>query len=145
VAEPKPAFWDTSALIPLCVQQKGSKTVEQLSAVYSIVAWWATPVEMRSALARLLRMGLLSPADHRQARERADVLRRTWREIQPQEAVRNLAASLVDQHPLRAADALQLASALIWSRQRPRASAFLAGDKQLLAAAESLGFQTIEI
>src|SRR5438309_1975037 len=145
MAELEPAFWDTSALVPLCVQQKGSSIVEQLAVAYSIVAWWAAPVEMRSAVTRLLRLGFLSPAEYQQAQARAELLRQSWREIQPQNSVRNLAGSLLNQFPLRAADALQLAAALTWSRQQPQRFAFLSGDKQLLTAAEILGFRTVEV
>ncbi len=142
---PEPAFWDTSALVLLCAQQKGSGTAERLSARHSIVVWWAAPVEIRSAIARLVRMGLLPPAENRQARERADGLRESWREIEPHEEVRRVAESLLDRFALRAADSLQLAAALNWCRQRPRHHGFISGDKQLLAAAGVLGFQAIEV
>jgi predicted nucleic acid-binding protein len=107
VAELEPAFGDTSALVSLCIQQKGSNAVEQLSNEYSIIAWWAAPVEIRSAFARLLRMGLLSPVEYQQAQKQVEVLRQSWREIQPHDSVRSLAGSLLHQFPLRAADALQ--------------------------------------
>ena len=145
MAELDPAFWDTSALVPLCVQQKGSSVVGQLATVHSIVAWWATPLEIQSALARLLRMELLTAVEYRQAQERAEILRRSWREIQPHNLLRILAASLLDQFPLRAADALQLASALTWSRHQPQKYTFLSGDKQLLTAARFIGFRAQEV
>jgi predicted nucleic acid-binding protein len=58
-----PAFWDTSALVPLCVQQQPSAAVRQMLQRYQIAVWWATPVEMRSAFERLLRMGQLTGAN----------------------------------------------------------------------------------
>ncbi len=75
-----PAFWDTSALVPLCVQQKPSPAVRRLLRKYQIVAWWATSVEMRSAFERLLRMGELTAPEHAAAGLRLDRLRRGWRE-----------------------------------------------------------------
>ncbi len=56
----KPAFWDSSALVPICLRQKSSAHARQLSEEYDVVAWWATPVEARSAFARELRAGNLS-------------------------------------------------------------------------------------
>ncbi len=63
-----PAFWDTSALVPLCVQQQPSPAVRQLLEQHEIAVWWATPVEMRSAFERLLRMSQLSGPGTRRSR-----------------------------------------------------------------------------
>jgi hypothetical protein len=59
-----PAFWDTSALVPLCVQQHPSSAVRELLGQHEITVWWATSVEMRSAFERLLRMGQLTQSEH---------------------------------------------------------------------------------
>lgn len=104
-----------------------------------MAVWWATGVEMQSAFARLLRMGLLTPIEHMEARRRVEALRKSWREIQPLEQLRYLAESLIDRFPLRAAEALQLSAALTWSRNTPRNRVFLSGDKQLVHAARLLG------
>jgi len=61
------AFWDSSALIPICVAKQVSATIESLDQRYEIVVWWGTPVEMRGAIARLLKVGALSPREHLQA------------------------------------------------------------------------------
>ena len=140
-----PAFWETSAIVPICIKQKGTGTAHQLLAAHPMVVWWATTVEMRSALARVARMGLLTAAEHMEARQRTEDLRKSWREIQPGEPLRNVAESLLDRFPLRAADALQLAAALTWCRNVPRERRFLSGDKQLLEAARSLRFEAVEV
>jgi hypothetical protein len=46
---------------------------------------------------------------------------------------------------LRAADALQLAAALIWCNHYPRGRTFISGDERLLEAAEREGFDVIKI
>ena len=71
-------------------------------------------------------------------------LQLSWREMQPNEEVRAKAESLLDRFPLKAADALQLAAALAWCRERPAKRTFISGDKQLLDAAQQLGFDAIE-
>ncbi len=58
-----PAFWDTSALVPLCVRQSVTPGAIALYRVHDAVVWWATPVEIASALARLVRMKQLDPSD----------------------------------------------------------------------------------
>ena len=50
------AFWDASALVPLCVGQTTTPRAIALYKSYEAVIWWATPVEIASALARLMRM-----------------------------------------------------------------------------------------
>jgi predicted nucleic acid-binding protein len=138
------AFWDSSSLVPLCVQQQASAAVRQLISRYQMVVWWSTAVEMRSAFARLLRMGQLTPAEHAVARECLDQMRHAWRELQPSEPLREQAESLLDRFPLKAADALQLAAALAWCLGRPNQRVFISGDGQLLEAARQLGFHAVE-
>ncbi len=138
-----PAFWDTSALVPLCVQQQPSPAMQKLLEQHEIAVWWATPVEMRSAFERLLRMGQLTIPDHVAAVARLEKLRRGWRELQPTESLRAEAEVFLSRYPLKAADALQLAAAWIWSSGNAQNYVFISGDAQLLEAARQLGFQTV--
>lgn len=136
-----PAFWDTSALVPLCVQQQPTSAVRKLLDRHAIAVWWATPVEMRSAFERLLRMGHLTTPQHAVAGARLEKLRRGWRELQPTEALRVQAESFLMSYSLRAADALQLAAAWTWCSGHPQDFVFISGDAQLLEAAQQAGFQ----
>jgi uncharacterized protein len=139
------AFWDTSALVPLCIQQQSSSLAGRLTSQYDIAVWWGTGVEARSALARDLRNGTISLAEHRRAILRLGKMRQDWREIAPDEDLRSFAEDLPDRFPLRAADALQLAAAYMWTLQNPRGRPFISGDRRLLDAAEQLGFRTIAV
>src|ERR1700733_1230569 len=102
------AFWDTSALVPLCVRQGSTPRAIALYKSYEAVVWWATPVEIASSLARLARMKELNPSEWAKARKLAAELAASWFVIQPSDALRARATSLVDLYHLRAADALQL-------------------------------------
>jgi predicted nucleic acid-binding protein len=139
------AFWDTSALVPLCVQQGPSPSVQQMLGQHDIAVWWATPVEMRSAFERLLRMGQLTAAEHAAAGARLERLRRAWRELQPSEVLRAQAEAFLRSYPLRAADALQLAAAWTWCSGIPQDYVFISGDYQLLEAARQAGFQIVNV
>jgi len=139
----EPAFWDASALVPLCVQQQPSPMSDLLSKKYEMVVWWAVPVEIRGAFARLVRMGQLSSKGNVQAQVVLAELRSKWREVSPDPAVRDQAERLVDRFPLKAADALQLAAALAWRSGRSRACTFISGDAQLLNAASQLGLNAL--
>jgi predicted nucleic acid-binding protein len=138
------AFWDSSSLIPLCVKQRTTPIAQALSTQYMIAAWWSTPVEMRSAFARLHRMGQLTLSEHVQAQILLDKMRSDWLEVHPTEPLREQAERLVERFPLKAADAQQLAATLAWCVGRPKGRAFISGDSQLLDAARQLGFQVIE-
>ena len=85
-----------------------------------MVVWWGRTVEARSAFARLVREDALTQAERDAAIARLDQLHRSWIEIVPSERLRSLAEGLPDQYGVRSADAIQLAAALIWCRERPR-------------------------
>ncbi len=62
-----PTFWDASALVPLCVRQGTTPRAIALYKIYNAVVWWATPVEIASALARLMRMKQFDSRDSAKA------------------------------------------------------------------------------
>ncbi len=133
-------FWDASALVPLCLAQP--RTAESRAALKDdadMVVWWGTVVECASAIARLHRDGILTTREERAARATLEALRQSWHEIQPGESVREQALRLLRLHPLRAADALQLAAALEWSGT-PAVGMFLCYDERLNTAAWREGF-----
>jgi hypothetical protein len=52
------------------------------------------------------------------------------------------AVSILDRHPLRAADAIQLATAMVARRVLPALTTFLSFDRRLAEAAAAEGFAT---
>jgi predicted nucleic acid-binding protein len=139
-----PAFWDSSSIVPLCVRQKATPISQALGQKHRMVVAWFAPVEVRGGLARLLRKRDITPNQQVQALVLLNIYRGDWREIPPNTAVREKAEDFVDRFPLRAADALQLASAWTWCLGHPRGRPFISGDRQLLDAARQLGFNVIE-
>jgi len=109
-------FWDTSGLVPLLLEQAATPRVRDLfEADPEVVAWWGTPVEIVSAAARLRRDGVLTVANEDRVLELMRALQNGWIEVAPSEEVRQQAQRLLRVHPLRAADAFQLAAALVWA------------------------------
>jgi predicted nucleic acid-binding protein len=140
------AFWDTSAIVPLCCFQNSSSKARQLARTYGRqIVWWATPIEAVSALQRLVREGHISPRDSAQSYARLLYLRNHWNEIQPTDQVRAKAEQLLRMHKLRAADALQLSAALVWCNNHPRQHTFIAADDALLNAAQIEGFAALSL
>jgi predicted nucleic acid-binding protein len=135
-----PAFWDASALVSLCVRQGMTPRAIALYKNYDAVVWWATPVEIASALARLMRMKQLDSTDWAKASKLTKSLADSWSVIQPSDALRATSIQLVDRYDLRAADSLQLAAALEWCEYAPHGRVFLTADQKLRDAALLSGF-----
>lgn len=137
-------FWDASGIIPLCIEEPMSNAVRELARQDSALAvWWATPVECWSAFARLRRDGLLTESEEDLTRQLVNKLGHAWLEILPGNEVRNTAGRLLMIHPLRAADAMQLAAALIWCDKTPKGHEFVCLDLRLREAARREGFQVL--
>jgi predicted nucleic acid-binding protein len=139
------AFWDSSALVPLCLQESTSRQVRSHLRKFAPVVWWASAVEVHSAVARLHRSGAVNDMEKQGAVSRLALLRRGWREILPDDALRELASRLLDVYALRASDSLQLAAALTWCQQRPAQRRFISADQRLCDAAEVAGFVVIAL
>jgi uncharacterized protein len=136
-------FWDTSALVPLLLDQPATKrALELLEDDPEIVAWWGSPVECASAAARLRREDRLSLDDEERVLALLEHLAETWYEILPSADLRAGAARLLRLHSLRAADALQLSAARTWagSAKRPELVTF---DERLSKAARIEGFRVL--
>lgn len=66
-------------------------------------------------------------------------------EIAPEEQIRTSACSLLEKHSLTAADAIQLAAALVWYSGAPHGRVFICADRRLGAAAREEGFAVTEL
>ncbi|MBI4473797.1 MAG: type II toxin-antitoxin system VapC family toxin [Acidobacteria bacterium] len=140
------AYWDTSAIVPLCCFEPQTAEAAKAARVYSKqVTWWTTPVEVVSSFNRLRREENLAEQGKRQALTRLGYLRDRWTEVQPTLEVRQTAERLLNVHKLRAADALQLSAALVWCGHRPRDRYFIGSDGDLANAAEMEGFTVIRV
>jgi uncharacterized protein len=139
------AYWDSSALVPLCVHESTSRQAHSQLRKFLPVVWWGSLVEVHSAIARLHRLGQMSDEERQRALSRLDLLNRGWREILPGDHVREIAVRLLDAHELRSPDSLQLAAALTWCQQRPTRRDFVCGDHRLSKAAAAVGFAVREL
>jgi uncharacterized protein len=133
-------FWDSSAIVPLLVAESTTDTMmEVLATDRHMHVWWATEVECASTLVRLEREGVNS-ALVETALARLNGLREDWNEIAAVSAVRAAARRLLRLHPLRAADALQLAAAFVLADGDPSSVTFISLDDRLRRAARLEGF-----
>jgi len=134
-------FWDASAIVPLLMAEATTKGVQAIAEQDStMLVWSATEVECASAIARLERDGALDDVAGAEAFDRLRHLASGWHEVEPSDAVREAAVRFLRVHPLRAADALQLAAAFVAAERRPSSIEVVTLDDRLAAAARKEGF-----
>ncbi len=137
-------FWDTSALIPLFVAERQSRQVDRwLREDPDVVVWMLSRVELFSALARRRRAEPRASRRLLAAREEVLAAYHRWSEVTAVELVRRHAERVVETHPLRAADALQIGAALIAAEDDPSSLEFLTLDGWLAEAAAREGFRVL--
>ena len=139
-------FWDSSALVPLLVAQARSEGMRDLFKRDAwITVWWAAVVECTSAVTRLEREGKLTEHETEETLARLEQLARAWSEVLPSPIVRQTARRLLRTHPLRAADALQLAAALALTEPHAPKPEFVCLDDRLATAARKEGFPVLGV
>lgn len=137
-------YWDASGIVALLVEDAFTNAMIALLREDSdMIAWWGTPVECVSALARQQREGSLGQEALVEAVARLRQLQEAWHEVEPTEMVRETAERLLRVHPLRAADSLQLAAAVTASDHRPSQLPFVCNDGRLTEAAQREGFTVV--
>jgi predicted nucleic acid-binding protein len=138
-------FWDASAIIPLLIDEPmRAPSLKILADDPEILAWWGTTVEIASALARREREKLRTAEEVEAALATVHQLADSWHEIVPSTSVRRAAERLLRTHPLRAADSLQLAAALVAADHDPTTLEVVCLDARLATAARREGFRVID-
>ena len=137
-------FWDSSAIVPLLVDEASSAWARSLlDSDDGVVASWAARIECVSAIARRERDDELAPGDVSVAMRELDAMASAWTEVAPSDTVRAQARRLLRVHPLRAGDALQLAAALIAAEGHPPTLPLVSLDERLAIAAEREGLPVV--
>ena len=140
-------YLDTSALLKLYIEEEGTARVialtEEVGGV-QVVILDVTLLESRSAIRRREREGDISGADADRILKQIEGDASSSFLLQPStSAVMEEAARLIDRHPLRAYDALQLAGCLVASHGVPESLTFVCADARLCEAANLEGLTTL--
>ncbi len=140
-------YLDTSALIKLYVEEEGTERVVAITHDFDgvqIIILDVTPLEARSAVRRRQREGDISGADADRILDRIEDDTSSSFLVQPStSAVIEGAARLIDRHPLRAYDALQLAGCLVIRDIVPGPLTFVCADVRFCEAAELEGLTVL--
>jgi uncharacterized protein len=139
-------FWDASAIAPLLVAEESTRRLQALAAKdAAMLVWWGSAIECISALARLERNSALNARAMTLALQRLGQLTAGWHEVDPSDEIRETAARFLRVHPLRAADALQLAAAFAAAERRPASLEIVTLDDRLANAARKEGFAVLDL
>jgi uncharacterized protein len=137
-------FWDSSAVVPLLLDEPSSDTVRSLLREdAAMVAWRLAGTEVVSALWRRRRADELDEAARRFAEQGLALLESRWTSVEDAAYVDRRARRLLAAHPLRAADALQLAAALVACDERSDVLPFVTLDDRLAEAGRREGFVVV--
>ena len=131
-------FWDTSALLPLFINEARTDTVRQtLFDDPDVMIWAPTQVELASAI---WRRKLEPGANRPELAAKAMTAAANWLNVDALLPVIQHALNACEHHRLRSADALQLAAALVACDGEPALLPFVTLDRDLASAARAEGF-----
>lgn len=137
-------YWDSSALVPLHVQQPHSRAVRDLFLGDSdVMTWVLSDLEIRSALCRLSWDGAMSTEQMADAISRFDAMWKTVSVVAMVEPAKTRAKRVLLAHPLRATGAMQLGAALTAAYDEPANLEFVTLDERLREAARREGFAVV--
>jgi predicted nucleic acid-binding protein len=137
------ASLDTSALVPLLIDETASPICERLwNDADDVVSVTVAYVEAAAAIAQARRLGRLT---RNQQRDAVRLLDDTWQQLQLvdiDDPLVHRAGTLADLHDLRGYDATHCAGAESINDAEVVAAS---GDRQLLAAWRALGINTLDV
>lgn len=137
------AYFDTSALIPLVIEESTSSGAARLwdSATRMVSVRLVYP-EGRAALAQAQRMGRLSPRQLRSAVAGLESLDRQLDHVEVTAPLAARAGQLAEDHALRGYDAVHLAAVELITDED---LVVVVGDQDLKSAAHALGLATAHL
>lgn len=141
-------YLETSALAKLYIDEPGTDLMLGLAdpaAGHQLAILALAEVELRSAVRRRERSGDLAAAEANFLLESFALdLRDVFQRRPVNDAALEMAATLIDRHPLRAYDALQLAGCLMLRMSSTAAPVFVCSDLRLLQAAQAEGLDILD-
>jgi predicted nucleic acid-binding protein len=137
-------FFDASALVKRYVNEAESASVHRLLASTEAIVSRLSEAEVASSIHRQRRERALSPeeGEHALATLRKDL--KVWQVLEVTPEITSVALRLLRTHPLRASDAIQLASALVFrDNLHHQLEEFVAFDRRLIDVAVGEGFTVL--
>ena len=137
------AYFDTSVLVKRYVDEAGRHEVLRLLRRYDVVTSAIVTVELRSALRRRVAEGGLDEERVPEILKRVAAERGFWASIDVSRDVLSAAETLVATHPVRALDAVHIASARLFAARIALPDLiFVSADARQTTAAAAVGLTT---
>lgn len=136
------AYFDTSAFVPLLIDEPTSSVCRQVwSSSSTVVGTVLLMVEASAAIAQVNRLGRMNKREHTEATVSLEAIWSELTVIGIEEPMARRASELARTHSLRGYDTMHCAAA-----ERLSGDDFVAvsGDHQLLAAWRALGVATVD-
>jgi predicted nucleic acid-binding protein len=122
------------------LEKETEQCIRAFQSDKEVMVWTMSKVEVFSALCRRLREGGLKESDFDSAKKRMNDFFDMAFEIISLPKVKDRALRLLQVHPLRAADAMQLASVLVATQEDTSIAPIMSFDDRLTMAARREGF-----
>ncbi|MGO1855419.1 MAG: type II toxin-antitoxin system VapC family toxin [Microbacteriaceae bacterium] len=136
------AYFDTSALVPLVIEEPSSAVCERAwHAAGTVATSTLAYVETHTALAQARRLDRLTDTQLRRATEAFETVWNQVVSVSPSDDIIRMAATLGAEHALRGYDAVHCATALA-AMQVPHFA--VSGDRALVSAWSQLGLTTVD-
>ena len=133
------AYCDSSVLVKRYVRESGQRKLLGLLRERSCVSSALTPVEIRSAFRRRVHEGSLDVTRLPRLLDRLAADRARWTLVTVGPEVLAAAETLAATHPLRALDAIHVASAQLFSARMPAPTLFVGADRRQTDIASAMG------
>ena len=138
------AYFDTSALVKRYVRERGSGEVRSLLRRHDLLSSAITPVEVFSAIWRRKRDGTLSEENFSALLSRVRSERIRWELVEVGQTVLARAEEIVQATvPMRALDAIHVASLMTFQVASSLRIPFVTGDVRQRAAATHSGLDVV--
>lgn len=138
------AFWDASALVPLCVHEAASRQARSHLMGFAPVVWWGVSSKFAVRFAASIATSRYQTSTNKEPWLVWHYWIAVGGKFFPMTKSATWQSSPWTKYSLRA-DSLQLAASLIWCEQRPSKRNFICGDHRLALAADSAGFSVLEL
>ena len=142
---PAPAYFDSSALLKRYVREKGTDRALVLMHRHIIISAALAPLEMRSALRRLVSEGGLPPKVFHAVLKRIQTEREKWDLVAISTEILDSAARLTVDLNVRSLDAIHLACAFACQSRLNRTLPFVTADIRQRDGAQTLGLDAVSI
>jgi uncharacterized protein len=139
------AYFDSSAIVKVYVQENGRATVLRLLRLHEVVVSAILPVEIRGALRRRAEENAIESSRLRAVLNQLAADRDQWNLLAVSTEILRRAEEIVAEHAVRSLDALHIASAKEFAERLQTHLPFISADHRQVEAATAVGLTVQQI